>query len=302
MPAREWEQYSMSRFPGAAGLAVAEWGRMMIRPDRRGHSTLTALATAAYHCLAGQHRTDVAFAYCVPGLLRHYRRLGLRPYGNRLISTPDGIEIPLVMFLSDQRHFDSVQSFFGPLVARHFGPGLRSPLDLAAFDELLEVPDSSVEVDMEAVWSIVEASLAGGARDDGSFLASVSPATVERLSAKGFVLRVSAGALVTEKGLRQRELFVVLDGLFEAFDGDRRLRLMSAGDVMGEIAFFGAQGQRTASVRAITDGGMLVVRHHAIDELRAQDPTTAAELLFELARVMATRWVTGARHINNMGS
>jgi CRP-like cAMP-binding protein len=106
---------------------------------------------------------------------------------------------------------------------------------------------------------------------------------------EGLLLTVSAGELLTEKGLVQREMFVIVDGLFEILDGERRIALLAAGEVVGEYAFFSTAGQRSASVRAAADGRVVVLRRRFIDGLRK---TCAAELLFALARLLADRSVT----------
>jgi CRP-like cAMP-binding protein len=122
-----------------------------------------------------------------------------------------------------------------------------------------------------------------------SFVDALSRETKERLSAEGMVLSVPAGELLTAKGLTQRELFVIADGVFEVVDGDRRLRLLGEGDVIRETAFFSTAGRRTASVRAVSDGRVVVLRRGDVDRMRQTDPACAAELLFELARVQADR-------------
>jgi len=103
------------------------------------------------------------------------------------------------------------------------------------------------------------------------------------------LLSVPAGELLAAKGLTQRELFVIADGVFEVVDGDRRLRLLGEGDVIGETAFFSTAGRRTASVSAVSDGRVVVLRRADVDRMRQTDPVCAAELLFELARVQADR-------------
>jgi CRP-like cAMP-binding protein len=102
-------------------------------------------------------------------------------------------------------------------------------------------------------------------------------------------VELAAGQLLTDKGLSQQEIFVILGEVFEVHDGDRRLRVMSQGDVIGEIGFFGSSGRRTASVTAASDGLVLVLRRHFVDELMKSDPACAAEVLFGLARVLADR-------------
>ena len=120
-------------------------------------------------------------------------------------------------------------------------------------------------------------------------LDALSEDTVRKLTAKGFLMDVPAGQLLTEKGLTQREIFVILDGAFEVHDGDRRLCVLGQGDVIGEIGFFRSSGRRAASVTAGSDGQVLVLRRHFVDELMKSDPACAAEVLFGLARVLADR-------------
>jgi CRP-like cAMP-binding protein len=116
-------------------------------------------------------------------------------------------------------------------------------------------------------------------------LEALSEETVRKLTGKGFLMDVPAGQLLTEKGLSQQEIFVILDGAFEVDDGDRRLRVIGQGDVIGEIGFFGSSGRRSASVTAASDGQVLVLRRRFVDELMKSDPACAAEVLFGLGRV-----------------
>jgi CRP-like cAMP-binding protein len=120
-------------------------------------------------------------------------------------------------------------------------------------------------------------------------LDALSEDTIRKLTGKGFLMDLPAGQLLTEKGLSQREIFVILDGVFEVYDGDRRLAVLGQGDVIGEIGFFASSGRRIASVTAASDGQVLVLRRHFIDELMKNDPSCAAEVLFGLARMLADR-------------
>ena len=120
-------------------------------------------------------------------------------------------------------------------------------------------------------------------------LEALSEDTVRKLTDKGFLMDVPAGQLLTEKGLTQREIFVILDGAFEVHDGDRRIALLGPGEVIGEVGFFGTSGRRMASVTAASDGQVLALRRRFVDELMKSDPACAAEVLFGLARVLADR-------------
>jgi CRP-like cAMP-binding protein len=109
---------------------------------------------------------------------------------------------------------------------------------------------------------------------------------------KSNIIQCAAGDRVLKKGGVARNLFVVLDGNLEARDGDRLLRVMSAGDVFGEIAFLLEQ-PRTADVYAATDARILSLSESTLRELIAKKPTIAAKLLLNVSKILAMRLTTG---------
>lgn len=288
VPASDRAALSLDRFPGLDDLGCAEVGRLMIRPDHRGQQIIVALVTDMYDRAAATG-ADLAFCYCATGLVRYYRTLGLRPYDARTVQTPDGLEVPLVLVLSDRSFMEAVGSFLAERVSHFFGPGKRAPLDATRFADLFAEHAAPVRLDPAAVWERVERALDDAVAERSGFLDALDPQTVRRLSELGFLLQIPAGDLLTEKGLVQQEMFVILDGTLEAVAGTQRLSLMGPGEVLGEIAFFGTGGRRSASVRALTDAEVLVLRRHAVQELRDTEPALAADLLFALARALADR-------------
>jgi len=168
-----------------------------------------------------------------------------------------------------------------------YGPGKRALVDVGRWARLLDADSAPVKFDSAAVWERVD--LLRQEADRPSMLEALSEDTVRKLSDKGFLMNVSSGQLLTEKGLAQREIFVILDGAFEVHDGDRRIALLGPGGVIGEIGFFGTSGRRIASVTAASDGQVLALRRRFVDELMKSDPACAAEILFGLARVLADR-------------
>jgi hypothetical protein len=250
------------------------------------------MAFSVYQVCAA-HAVDAGFANCATGLVRHYRLLGFRTYAGRLMPTPDGIEVPLVLVPSDRAYLDQVGAFIAPFADVFFGPGKHAPVDIQLWAHVLDADSAPVNFDAAAVRERVNRLRQAGGGPP-SMLDSLSEDTVRKLTEKGFLMSVPAGELLTEKDLTQREIFIILDGVFEVHDGDRRICLLGQGDVIGEIGFFGSSGRRTASVTAASEGQVLVLRRRFVDELMKSDPACAAEVLFGLARVLADRWYVRA--------
>ncbi|MGB8882042.1 MAG: Crp/Fnr family transcriptional regulator [Solirubrobacteraceae bacterium] len=288
VPAKDWEAFSMERFEGLRDMLAAEVGRLMIEPGRRGQMGLVSMSCAVYQLCAGELPTEVAFINCAAGLVRHYRLLGFRTYAGKLVPTADGIEVPLVLIPSDRAYLEQAGSFVAPFADLFCGPGTRPPVDVGRWAHLLDADSAPVRFDSAAVWERVS-RLRQAEAGHPSMLETLSEDTVQKLTGKGFLMDIPAGQLLTEKGLTQREIFVILDGAFEVHDGDRRIALLGPGEVIGEVGFFGTSGRRMASVTAASDGQVLALRRRFVDELMKSDPACAAEILFGLARVLADR-------------
>jgi Cyclic nucleotide-binding domain/Acetyltransferase (GNAT) domain len=288
VPAKDWAAFSMDRFEGLRDMPTAEIGRLMIEPGHRGQMGLVSMACAVYQLYAGELVADAGFINCAAGLVRHYRLLGFRTYAGDMVPTADGIEVPLVLIPSDRAYLEQAGSFVAPFADLFYGPGKRAPVDVGRWARLLDADSAPVSFDAAAVWERVS-RLRQTADEHPSVLETFSEDTVRKLSDKGFLMNVPAGQLLTEKGLTQREIFVILDGVFEVHDGDRRIALLGPGEVIGEVGFFGTSGRRMASVTAASAGQVLVLRRKFVDELMKGDPACAAEILFGLARVLADR-------------
>ena len=110
------------------------------------------------------------------------------------------------------------------------------------------------------------------------------------MSRKGFIIDVARGTMVTKEGHGEREMYVILDGAFEVIDAQgQRVALLAQGDPFGEIAFFIEGGRRSATVRAIENGKVLVLRRRFLRELMNSDPYAASQILYTLASVLSER-------------
>ena len=86
-------------------------------------------------------------------------------------------------------------------------------------------------------------------------------------------------------------MFVVLDGNLEVRDGEKLLRVMSPGDVFGEVAFL-LERPRTADVYAATDDvRILSLSESTLRKTIAAEPDVAAQLLLNIAKILCHRIV-----------
>lgn len=288
VPKEYFDMFNMSIFPEIDKARVGELGRLMIRPTMRGGMHLLSITRRAYEILAGEFHGDLAFCFGAPGLVRHYRKLGFSLYPCPLIPTPDGMNVGMVSVLSDDELHRRVGSPVGTMARRFYGRDKRDR-DRALYASIVRDEVAPLEVDPDRVWAEVEANLMKGA-EKPSMLDSLPPAVVRSMSSKGFIIELEAGTWVTKAGHGEREMYVILEGVFEVIDGNnRRVALLSKGDPFGEVAFFGESGRRSASVRAMEKGRVLVLRRRFLQELMKKDSDTAAQILYTVARVLADR-------------
>lgn len=288
VPPADFHSMSLDLFPGIERLRVAHVGRLMIRRTLRGKILLPSLLRAGYEMLAGDARVDLGFLDCVPGIVRHYRRLGAVPYAGRLVQLGYGPGIPLLLPISDYEHLRRCGSPVASLVKKYFGPGKRTPLDMTPFRHLIAGDSLPVELDPRKVWQELQESVLGEGAAHAAFLEELPQEVMKRLAASGFLLTVREGDLLTREGIEEREVYVVLEGAFEVLRG-QRVGILETGEMFGEVAFFRETGRRTASVRALTPGRVLVLRRRFLEELAKDDAEAAFRTVMSMSRIMAER-------------
>jgi serine/threonine-protein kinase len=114
---------------------------------------------------------------------------------------------------------------------------------------------------------------------------------VERCLARSNVIECAGGDRVLKKGGAARNIFVVLDGMLEARDGERVVGVIRTGEVFGEMAFL-LERPRALDVYAVTDSvRVLSLSESTIRTMVAEDPAVAAKLLFNIAKMLSVRIV-----------
>jgi hypothetical protein len=286
--ARQIDQYQLAPFlaemPPEA-IVVGE--RAMILRRLRGGPIYEQLAGTSRRFIQ-EKRVQLLFAACEPHLLSLYMGRGARPYAKRNINSPEaGYLIPIVNVIEDVAYLRRIGSPVAE-IAIDYGPDARIP---SCIDRL--VTQSSVMSQRlssaDAYWGQVHRAIGALAEGRTSALDGLSEEEAERCLGHSNIIECKAGDRVLKKGGVARNMFVVLGGTLEARDGDALLRVMSAGDVFGEIAFLLGQ-PRSADVYAATDGvRVLSLSEGTIRKLIESDPGVAARLLLNISKILCLR-------------
>jgi hypothetical protein len=286
--ARQIEQYQLAPFLAEVppdAIVVAERG--MVVPRLRGGPIYEQLAATSRRFVQ-EKRVQLIFGACEPHLLSLYMGRGARPFAKRNINSPEaGYLIPIVTVVEDIEYLRRIGS---PVAATaiDYGPDARIP---SCIDRL--VTQGSVMSrrlsSADAYWGAVQRAI--GALADGRswVLDGLGDEEAARCLGHSNIIECNAGDRVLKKGGVARNMFVVLDGTLEVRDGDELVRVMSPGDVFGEIAFLLGQ-PRSADVYAATDGvRVLSLSEGTIRKLIESDPGVAARLLLNISRILCRR-------------
>jgi CRP-like cAMP-binding protein len=113
----------------------------------------------------------------------------------------------------------------------------------------------------------------------------------KRCIARSTIIECEAGDRVLKRGGTARNIFVVLAGTLEVRDGDTIVNVLTAGDVLGEIAFL-LERPRSFDVDAATnDTRVLSLSEGALRRMIAEDATIAAKLLLNLSKMLCVKLI-----------
>jgi CRP-like cAMP-binding protein len=112
--------------------------------------------------------------------------------------------------------------------------------------------------------------------------AGLTKKELERVASAGSEIEVAAGRILMEQGHSGADAFVVLKGVFQVRRNGRKVTVLSAGDIAGELALLD-DGPRSATVVCIEDGSVLVIGRGEFRAVLDDIPTLSHKLLSSMA-------------------
>ncbi len=291
IPQQEVEYYSLDRVEGIDERRVCDIHRFVVRPTSRGTLVAIALSAQAVFHSVSEYGVEVALADCAPGLIHHWKRFGLRPYGARLVCTYHGITVPMMAITNDLDHYRAVGSPWlqvGPELIRR---GLLPTVNLDHYQPLFETDDTVV-----ADQALIQSELRALVDDEGAEgLHGLPGRIVEWIGRHGLILNVEAGQQLTRAGVVDRDIYVVLSGELTAYKDGASVASMGQGSLFGEVAMFSSDGRRVADVVAQRGCRLFVLRSRFLRRLMRQAPEDAFLVYERLSQLMANRLASRGR-------
>ncbi len=269
-------------------IAVGERG--MVVPRLRGSEIFRELGHFTRHFIS-KNRIELIFGACEPHLLSLYVGQGCRTFSTRNVNSKEaGFLIPIVTVVEDVEYLRRIGAP-GAATAVDWGDDARIP---DCVDRLITNGGNVISQRLTAsgaFWAEVHTALDDLAGVRVAPFDGLSEEQAQRSLSKSNILSCAAGDRVLKKGGVARNMFVVLDGTLEVRDGDTLVRVLSAGDIVGEMAFL-LERPRTADVYAATDARILSFSEGTLRKLIETDPDVAAHLLLNVSKMLCLRILT----------
>jgi Cyclic nucleotide-binding domain len=266
-------------------IAVGERG--MVVPRLRGSELFRQLGQFSRHFIS-ENRIELIFGACEPHLLSLYVGQGCRTFSKKNVNSKEaGFLIPIVTVVEDVEYLRRIGSP-SAATAKDWGADARIP---DCVDRLITKGGNVISQRLTAsgaFWGEIHGALERLGQARVAPFDGLSQEQAQRSLAKSNIIECAAGDRVLKKGGVARNMFVVLDGTLEVRDGDTLVRILSAGDVFGEMAFLLEQ-PRAADVYAATDARILSLSEGTLRQLIESDPDVAAHLLLNVSKMLCRR-------------
>ena len=177
-------------------------------------------------------------------------------------------------------------------VVAQFGALAAAAMLFSIFANLLITPIVMARIRLVGLYEILAMSMQREAMEKSPLFQGMSNYQMRKAILLSELHEVGAGARLIEQGAMDRSMFLVLSGELEVVrrtdTGDKRLAVLKAGDVFGEIGFIRAT-RRTADVRALGAVSLLRFDHDKLEKDLALFPNIMAKLNYNISGILGQR-------------
>lgn len=106
---------------------------------------------------------------------------------------------------------------------------------------------------------------------------------LEHLASAADEVTVKAGTALISEGHRHNEGYLIVRGSVTVEVGGNEVAEVPAGELIGELALFGANPVASATVKAATEADLLVIPYNRFDEILDDNPSLTKAIAQQLA-------------------
>lgn len=262
------KDYHLSKYLWLKQYTVCEFGRLMIKKNRRNRSIGPRLAAAITREMVFKYDMQFILLSCKPHLVTNYLITGICPYVNKYITYPDGLEIPMIGLI-DKVYLNKINS-----PTKYIFSKIKS-IDNKHINQFLKTLESPIMINDNAL-TYIEKFLSKRINPIAPF---PSKATFAALIAQGcFIMKIYQPEELIHEGMVDRTIYFILKGKTDVIFKTSEKVTLSSGDIVGEFSYFLPTGKRTAKV-ICHHGVILVLKHSVMSYLAKNDPATYTDLL-----------------------
>ena len=282
--------YKLERWSEFPQETLSISSRLMVAEEWRGSAILGGLLLKLYSH-SRERGIRFSFLNCSPSLLEFYEQLGYRRYADGFVDDDVGYHVPLVFMLEDADHLKLVHSPFWRLARSLPSDDSGTRWFKKQFPGHAQHVSKRL-VDTDHFWDILENNLHADPQQSIALLNNLDDDEARSFLDSGTILLCKTGDVIIRPGDVGDEMFVILEGVAEAWGGDDdhpiSMALMGTGEVFGEIAFV-SKVPRTAKVVANTDMKLLILTQSFFNRAMKKMPDIVAKVLLNLSVILCDR-------------
>jgi len=145
------------------------------------------------------------------------------------------------------------------------------------------------------LWDLLYLKLGRDPQRTISLFAGLRPLQAKIVTLMGELQTFPQGQPIIRRGESGNEMYVLVNGVADVFiasNGDsRRVRTLVRGDVFGEMGLI-RRHERTADVVATEEVEVLMVNERFLNRLKRRYPRIAAEIFFNISKILSDRLET----------
>lgn len=277
--------YGLDQFDDVPASQIAVASRFIVSPDAAGAGSALSQYALGW---ALEHAIKLVFSYCSPHMVAGYEQLGFRRFKDNF-SDPVGYRVPMLLVLFDKDHLRRIGSPLYPSI----GP-MATQGDWNGFFGR-KFPDYNLPVNprmypQEEFWALIGEKLNSNPLESIPLFTGLNAEQAAVVMEAGTIIPIKAGDTLLAAGETGREFYLVLKGMVGVVlpGGDKPVSLLGPGEIVGEMAFLG-KAPRTADVRALRDGEVMVLSEKSFLALADRQPALASQVSLNLARILSDR-------------